>query len=54
MNLTIDALGRCTQDLRNLEIKLFTILLDVSEVEVHAMLELIGKALNGRVSGAFY
>jgi hypothetical protein len=34
-------------DLRDLENKLFPVLLQVSEGEVHAMLELIGKAMNG-------
>jgi hypothetical protein len=34
-------------DLRELEIKLFPILLSVSEGEVHTMLELLGKAMNG-------
>lgn len=36
-------------DLRDLEIKLFPVLLHVSEGEVHAMLELIGKAMNGTI-----
>ena len=36
-------------DLRDLEIRLFTLLLDVSEGGVHAMLELIGKAMNGTI-----
>jgi len=36
-------------DLRDLEIKLFRVLLHVSEGEVHAMLELIGKAMNGTI-----
>lgn len=36
-------------DLRDLEIRLFTVLLHVSEGEVHAMLELIGKAMNGTI-----
>lgn len=34
-------------DLRDLENKLFPVLLEISEGEVHAMLELIGKAMNG-------
>lgn len=34
-------------DLRGLEINLFQILLSVSEGEVHSMLELLGKAMNG-------
>ena len=36
-------------DLRDLEIKLFQVLLHVSEGEVHAMLELVGKAMNGTI-----
>ena len=36
-------------DLRALEIKLFWVLLHVSEGEVHAMLELISKAMNGSI-----
>lgn len=36
-------------DLRDLEIRLFRVLLNVSEGEVHAMLELIGKAMNGTI-----
>lgn len=36
-------------DLRDLEIKLFPVPLHVSEGEVHAMLELIGKAMNGTI-----
>jgi len=36
-------------DLRDLEIKLFTALLRVSEGEVHTMLELIGKAMSGTI-----
>jgi len=36
-------------DLRDLEIKLFLVLLRVSEGEVHAMLELIGEAMNGTI-----
>jgi len=36
-------------DLRDLEIKLFRVLLHVSEGEVHAMFELIGKAMNGTI-----
>jgi len=36
-------------DLRALEIKLFWVLLHVSEGEVHAMLELIGKAMSGTI-----
>lgn len=34
-------------DLRDLEIKLFPVLLSVSEGEVHTMLELMGKAMSG-------
>jgi hypothetical protein len=34
-------------DLRELENRLFPVLLQVSEGEVHMMLELIGKAMNG-------
>jgi len=34
-------------DLRDLEIKLFPVLLSVSEGEVHTMLELLGKAMRG-------
>jgi len=34
-------------DLRELENRLFPVLLQVSEGEVHTMLELIGKAMNG-------
>lgn len=36
-------------DLRDLEINLFRALLNVSEGEVHAMLELIGKEMNGTI-----
>lgn len=36
-------------DLRDLEIRLFRVLLHVSEGEVHAMLELIGMAMNGTI-----
>ena len=36
-------------DLRSLEIKLFPVLLNVSEGEVHTMLELLGKAMNGSI-----
>jgi hypothetical protein len=36
-----------TADLRDLENKLFEVLLHVSEGEVHAMLELISKAMSG-------
>lgn len=36
-------------DLRNLEIKLFPAVLHVSEGEVHTMLELVGKAMNGTI-----
>jgi hypothetical protein len=36
-------------DLRSLEIKLFPVLLGVSEGEVHMMLELLGKAMNGSI-----
>jgi len=36
-------------DLRDLEVRLFTVLLHVSEGEVHAMLELIGKAMSGTI-----
>jgi len=36
-------------DLRSLEIKLFPVLLSVSEGEVHTMLELLGKAMNGSI-----
>ena len=36
-------------DLRSLEIKLFPAVFHVSEGEVHAMLELIGKAMNGTI-----
>jgi hypothetical protein len=34
-------------DLRNIEIQLFPVLLGVSEGEVHAMMELLSKAMNG-------
>jgi hypothetical protein len=36
-------------DLRDLEIKLFYALLHVSQGEVHSMLELISKAMNGSI-----
>lgn len=36
-------------DLRNLEIRFFSALLHVSQGEVHAMLELISKAMNGSI-----
>lgn len=36
-------------DLRRLEIELFPVLLNVSEGEVHTMLELLGKAMNGSI-----
>jgi hypothetical protein len=36
-----------TADLRDLENRLFEVLLHVSEAEVHTMLELIGKAMSG-------
>jgi hypothetical protein len=36
-------------DLRDLEIKLFPVLLRVTEGEVHAMLELVGKAMSGTI-----
>ena len=36
-----------TADLRDLENRLFEVLLHVSEGEVHTMLELIGKAMSG-------
>jgi hypothetical protein len=36
-------------DLRNLEIRLFPAVLHVSQGEVHAMLELVGKAMNGTI-----
>lgn len=36
-------------DLRDLEINLFQVLLSVSQGEVHAMLELLGKAMNGTI-----
>jgi len=36
-------------DLRNLEIKLFPVVLHVGQGEVHAMLELIGKAMSGTI-----
>jgi hypothetical protein len=36
-----------TADLRELENRLFEVLLRVSEAEVHTMLELIGKAMSG-------
>lgn len=36
-------------DLRGLEIKLFPILLNVSQGEVHTMLELLSKAMNGSI-----
>lgn len=36
-----------TADLRDLENRLFEVLLHISESEVHTMLELIGKAMNG-------
>jgi hypothetical protein len=36
-------------DLRDLEIKLFSALLHVSQGEVHSMLELISKAMNGSI-----
>lgn len=36
-------------DLRDLEIKLFSALLHLSQGEVHSMLELISKAMNGSI-----
>jgi hypothetical protein len=36
-----------TADLRDLENRLFQVLLNISEGEVHAMLELISKAMSG-------
>jgi len=36
-----------TADLRDLERRLFEVLLHISEGEVHTMLELIGKAMSG-------
>jgi len=41
-----------TSDLRDLEVKLFDVLLGISEGEVHAMLELISKAMNGSMEEA--
>ncbi len=50
-NMESGCLSLCdiAADLRNLEIKLFHVFLRVSEGEVHAMLELVGKAISGTI-----
>jgi len=49
MESGVHRLCKVAADLRDLEIKLFPAVLHVSEGEVHRMLELINKAMNGTI-----